>query len=43
MLDFVVDFIADIIELATEPWIDKLIKKWKSRKRNKQPEADERQ
>ena len=37
------DFIADIIESAAEPWSDKLSKKWKSRKRNKQLEADKRQ
>lgn len=43
MLDFAADFIASIIELALEPWIDKLSKKRKSRKRNKQPETDERQ
>lgn len=37
MVDFVVEFIADfiegILELVTEPWVDKMNKKWKSRKK----------
>ena len=35
MLDFVADFIAGIIELFTRPWIDKMNKKWKNRKKHK--------
>ena len=35
MLDFIADFIAGIIELLTRPWIDKMNKKWKNRKKNR--------
>lgn len=33
MLDFIADFICGILEMLTEPWIDKLAEKWKKRKR----------
>ncbi len=35
MVDFVADFMADIVELIAKPWVDKMNKKWKSRKRNR--------
>ena len=33
MVDFVADFIAGIIEVITKPWVDKMNKKWKTRKK----------
>lgn len=33
MADFIAEFIGGIIELITAPWIDKMNKKWKSRKK----------
>lgn len=33
VVDFVVDFIAGIIELIAELWIDRMNRKWKSRKK----------
>ena len=33
MVDFIADFIAGIIELITKPGVDKMNKKWKSRKK----------
>ncbi len=35
MVDIVADFIAGVIELTTNPWVDKMNRKWKSRKRNR--------
>lgn len=32
MIDFIAEFVAGIIELLIEPWIDKMNKKWKRRK-----------
>ncbi len=40
MVDFIVEFIADfiagVLELAAEPWFDRLKRKWKTGKRCKQ-------
>ena len=36
MLDFITDFIAGVIELLASPWTDKINKRWKNRKKNRQ-------
>ena len=33
MVDFIADFIAGIIELITKPWVDKMNKKRRTRKK----------